>query len=65
MRRQLLVDGGHEERRATALLECGPDFALLPLPLYLALLLVEAATLFSLVGYSTPAWASQCAPCAT
>jgi len=38
------------------------DFALLPLPLYLALLLVEAATLFSLVGYSTPAWASQCAP---
>ena len=37
------------------------DFALLPLPLHLALLLVEAATLFSLVGYSTPAWASQCA----
>jgi len=38
------------------------DFALLPLPLYLALLLVEAATLFSLVGYSTPAWATQCVP---
>ena len=37
------------------------DFALLPLPLYLALLLVETATLFSIVGYSTPSWATQCA----